>query len=143
MRDWIDFGITVLPRILAARPDFFARHSCAKEGDDVKHMKPLNEKAALRGRRAARRQARRGASPMQTVRGLLGDHSTPAGRSIRSAASADLCQPMEADLYGCSDPCWWPAQVPDTMNTYPDWNKGADSARRDWRKLGPTFPEEK
>ena len=38
---------------------------------------------------------------------------------------ASLCQPMEADLYGCSDPCWWPAQVPDTMNTYPDWNKGS------------------
>ena len=32
---------------------------------------------------------------------------------------ASLCQPMEADLYGCSDPCWWPAQVPDTMSTYP------------------------
>ena len=35
---------------------------------------------------------------------------------------AALCQPMEADLYGCSDPCWWPAQVADTLNTYPDWN---------------------
>lgn len=22
---------------------------------------------------------------------------------------ATLCQPMEADLYGCSDSCWWPA----------------------------------
>ena len=33
---------------------------------------------------------------------------------------ASLCQPMEADLYGCSDPCWWPAQVPDTMSTYPE-----------------------
>ena len=31
---------------------------------------------------------------------------------------SSLCQPMEADLYGCSDPCWWPAQVPDMMSTY-------------------------
>jgi hypothetical protein len=47
---------------------------------------------------------------------------------------------MEADLYGCSDPCWWPAQVPDTMVTYPDWNAGAGSAPRDWRSLGTVFP---
>lgn len=40
---------------------------------------------------------------------------------------ASLCQPMEADLYGCSDPCWWPAQVPDTMNTYPGWDAGKPS----------------
>lgn len=53
-----------------------------------------------------------------------------------------LCQPMEADLYGCSDPCWWPAQVPDTMNSYPDWNADADSATDDWRSLGTVFPED-
>ena len=47
-----------------------------------------------------------------------------------------MCQPMESDLYGCADPCWWPAQVPDIMNTYPDWGKEADSAGQDWRKLG-------
>ena len=41
---------------------------------------------------------------------------------------ASLCQPMEADLYGCSDPCWWPAQVPDTMSTYPNWDAGKASA---------------
>ncbi|MDP6353211.1 MAG: quinohemoprotein amine dehydrogenase subunit gamma [Alphaproteobacteria bacterium] len=54
---------------------------------------------------------------------------------------ASLCQPMEADLYGCSDPCWWPAQVPDTMNTYPDWNASAPSAKRDWRLLDSVFPD--
>ena len=53
---------------------------------------------------------------------------------------AGLCQPMEADLYGCSDPCWWPAQVADTLNSYPDWNKDADAAQRDWRKLQSVFP---
>lgn len=52
-----------------------------------------------------------------------------------------LCQPMEADLYGCSDPCWWPAQVPDTIGTYPDWNADSDSAQRDWRELDAVFPK--
>ncbi len=55
---------------------------------------------------------------------------------------AALCQPMEADLYGCSDPCWWPAQVPDTINTYPDWNADASDAAADWRKLQSVFPKE-
>ena len=55
---------------------------------------------------------------------------------------AALCQPMEADLYGCSDPCWWPAQVADTLNTYPDWNAEAPAAQRDWRKLQSVFPDE-
>lgn len=54
---------------------------------------------------------------------------------------AGLCQPMEADLYGCSDPCWWPAQVPDTMNSYQDWGEGIDSASLGWQKLPSVFPK--
>jgi hypothetical protein len=50
---------------------------------------------------------------------------------------------MEADLYGCADPCWWPAQVADTLNTYPDWNADAPAAQHDWRKLQSVFPEDK
>lgn len=56
---------------------------------------------------------------------------------------AGLCQPMEADLYGCSDPCWWPAQVADTLNTYPDWNADADAAHQDWRELQAVYPKSK
>ena len=52
---------------------------------------------------------------------------------------ASLCQPMEADLYGCSDPCWWPAQVPDTLN-HPSWQEGKPSAQHDWRELDPIYP---
>jgi hypothetical protein len=48
---------------------------------------------------------------------------------------------MEADLYGCSDPCWWPAQVPDTLHNYPDWNTGKDDAARDWKALQSVFPK--
>jgi len=54
-----------------------------------------------------------------------------------------LCQPMEADLYGCADPCWWPAQLPDIMSTHPDWNENAPNSPNDWRNLETTFPEDK
>lgn len=54
-----------------------------------------------------------------------------------------LCQPMEADLYGCSDPCWWPAQLPDIMSTHPDWNKDAPSSAEGWRNLDTIFPDDK
>ena len=58
-------------------------------------------------------------------------------------AVSNLCQPMEADLYGCSDPCWWPAQVPDMMSTYQDWNAQASNSAEDWRNLGTVFPKDK
>jgi hypothetical protein len=51
-----------------------------------------------------------------------------------------LCQPMEADLYGCSDPCWWPAQVPDVMTTYPSWQEKKPGAENDWRELDAVLP---
>lgn len=54
---------------------------------------------------------------------------------------ASLCQPMEADLYGCADGCWWPAQVPDGINTYPDWSEGKSSAWDNWRTLDSVFPK--
>ena len=50
---------------------------------------------------------------------------------------------MESDLYGCADPCWWPAQVPDMMNTYPEWSQNAPSTKDDWRNLGTVFPADK
>jgi hypothetical protein len=107
----------------------------------MKHLKPLNAKAAQ-----AEAAAREGKLPelvaMQTAAGCSA--TTDPGWEVDAFGGVGgLCQPMEADLYGCADPCWWPAQVPDVANSYPDWTKGADSAGRDWRKLGPTFPEDK
>lgn len=54
---------------------------------------------------------------------------------------AGLCQPMEADLFGCSDACWWPAQVPDTLNSYPEWSEGYNNALANWQKLKSVFPK--
>ena len=105
----------------------------------MKHLKPLNGKA---------RQIEAASNPeelqevvaMQTVVGCTS--TTDPGWEVDAFGSvAGLCQPMEADLYGCADPCWWPAQVPDVMNTWPDWNREAPSAGQDWRKLDSVFPK--
>ena len=106
----------------------------------MKHLTPLNRKA----------RALASPNPDPTPEGEVVALELVAGCSATLdpgwevdlfGGVASLCQPMEADLYGCSDPCWWPAQVPDTMSTYPDWNADADSAQRDWRKLDAVFPK--
>ena len=108
----------------------------------MKHLKPLNRKArALADPEAD--AARRAGNEVVALEVVAGCSTTldPGWEVDLFGGVASLCQPMEADLYGCSDPCWWPAQVPDTMSTYPDWNADADSAQRDWRKLDAVFPK--
>ena len=106
----------------------------------MKHLKPLNEKARLLDE-ATREGGIDEVVAMQTVAGCTAT-TDPGWEVDMFGGVAGLCQPMEADLYGCADPCWWPAQVPDTMVSYPDWNRGADSAARDWRSLGTVFPSD-
>lgn len=106
----------------------------------MKHLKPLNKKAE-RLERAVEENQIEEVMGMQNVAGCTA--TTDPGWEVDMFGSvAGLCQPMEADLYGCADPCWWPAQVPDLMNTYPDWDKNAPSAGSDWRKLDTVFPKE-
>lgn len=105
----------------------------------MKHLRPLNDKAR-RLANAPGEEERAEVMAMQTVVGC--SSSLDPGWEVDPFGSvAALCQPMEADLYGCTDPCWWPAQVPDTINTFPDWNKDAPSAQNDWRKLESVYPE--
>lgn len=104
-------------------------------------MKPLNEKAA-RVQRAVAEDKMDEVRAMQTVTAGCAATLDPGWEVDPFGGVASLCQPMEADLYGCSDPCWWPAQVPDTMVTYPEWNANAPSAARDWRSLGTVFPDD-
>jgi Quinohemoprotein amine dehydrogenase, gamma subunit len=105
----------------------------------MKHLKPLNQKAALLEQAAADGKA----LEVQLMTTVAGCSSTldPGWEVDPFGGVAGLCQPMEADLYGCTDPCWWPAQVADTLNTYPDFNAGAPSAQRDWRMLQAVFPK--
>lgn len=104
----------------------------------MKHLKPINKKAA----EAAERPPEEGAADeVQLMQVVVGCTSTfdPGWEVDPFGGITALCQPMEADLYGCSDPCWWPAQVPDTINTNPEWSAEAPSAQQDWRKLQPVF----
>ncbi|MDO9596196.1 MAG: quinohemoprotein amine dehydrogenase subunit gamma [Azoarcus sp.] len=106
----------------------------------MNRMKPLNKKARLI-------EAAPGAESMDKVvamsANVAGCSTTfdPGWELDPFLGVAGLCQPMEADLYGCSDPCWWPAQVPDTLHSYPGWNEGNDDAARDWRALQSVFPK--
>ena len=106
----------------------------------MKHLKALNVKADLVDKAVEGGQM----DEVYTMQTVAGCSTTldPGWEVDPFGGVAGLCQPMEADLYGCSDPCWWPAQVADTLNTYPDWNKDADSAQNDWRKLQSVFPKD-
>ncbi len=106
----------------------------------MKHLKPANAKAA-EFVKAAEEGREDEVRLMQTMVGCTATLD-PGWEVDAFGGVAALCQPMEADLYGCSDPCWWPAQVADTLNTYPAWNVDAPAAQRDWRKLQSVFPEE-
>lgn len=105
----------------------------------MKHLRSLNKKADQLQKAAEEGQLEE-VYAMQTVAGCSSTLD-PGWEVDPFGGVASLCQPMEADLYGCSDPCWWPAQVPDTMNSYPDWNAEANSAQRDWRELQAVFPK--
>lgn len=106
----------------------------------MKHLKPINakaeelEKAVNEGRE----------EEVRLMNSLVGCTTSfdPGWEVDAFGGVAALCQPMEADLYGCADPCWWPAQVADTLNTYPNWNVDAPAAQTDWRKLQSVFPED-
>ena len=105
----------------------------------MKHLKSLNKKAQRLDAAQGKPEAIEEVVAMQTVVGCTA--TTDPGWEIDAFGGAtSLCQPMEADLYGCADPCWWPAQVPDTMVTYPDWNEDAANSRQDWRNLDWLFP---
>jgi hypothetical protein len=105
----------------------------------MKHLKPLNHKARLLDE-AADTEGVDEVIAMQSVVGCTAT-TDPGWEVDMFGGVAGLCQPMEADLYGCADPCWWPAQVPDVMVSYPDWDGQAPSADKDWRKLDAVFPD--
>jgi len=107
----------------------------------MKHLKSFNKKA-LMIEKAVSPEEVEDVVAMQTVVGCTST-ADPGWELDPFGGLGSLCQPMESDLYGCADPCWWPAQVPDTMNSYPDWGKGLDKADSDWRQLDAIFPKDK
>ncbi len=106
----------------------------------MKHIKAMNTKAALLETAALEGKAEEVRVMQSSVAGCVTTFD-PGWEVDAFGGTAALCSPMEADLYGCSDPCWWPTQVPDNMSTYTKWTDGADSAQRDWRALQSVFPK--
>lgn len=106
----------------------------------MKHLKPLNEKARLLDKAQEQGEVDEVVA-MQSVAGCTAT-TDPGWEVDMFGGVAGLCQPMEADLYGCADPCWWPAQVPDVMVSYPEWDGKAPYAGEDWRKLDAVFPDD-
>ncbi|GHT90420.1 hypothetical protein FACS1894185_1220 [Betaproteobacteria bacterium] len=106
----------------------------------MKHLQAINPKAELLSKAVAEERI----AEVTAMSAIAGCTATvdPGWEVDAFGGVASLCQPMEADLYGCADPCWWPAQVPDTMVNYPDWHKNAPSAKDDWRALDTVFPKD-
>ena len=107
----------------------------------MKHLRPANKKAVL-VEKSVDQGNQEEVFAMQTVVGCAST-TDPGWEEDAFGGVAGLCQPMEADLYGCADPCWWPAQVPDVMSSYPDWGEGKDSAVNDWREFDAVYPKQK
>ena len=108
----------------------------------MKHVRGLNKKARLLVERAEQRRITEDedVAALQSPLGcsLIFD---PGWEVDAGGNVTGLCQPVEADLYGCYDDCWWPAQVPDQLTNQLKWSDSCASAERDWRKLDLIYPE--
>jgi hypothetical protein len=121
-----------------------------KESTELRHLKAINKKA-----RRIDELVVSNATPMaEDVVALQNQPiqqrphvpmgctlSFSPGWEVDSAGgTAGLCQPVERDIYDCYVTCFWPAQVPDHLNNYPDWASKCASATKDWRNLDLVFP---
>jgi hypothetical protein len=110
----------------------------------MKHLKPLNKKArriddqvsSMREDVVAMQQTQqRPHVPMGCALAF-----SPGWEVDSAGGTAGLCQPVERDIYDCYVTCFWPAQVPDHLNNYPDWASKCAAATKDWRNLDLVFP---
>lgn len=65
---------------------------------------------------------------------------SPGWEVDSAGGTAGLCQPVERDIYDCYITCYWPAQVPDHLNNYPNWTSKCAVATKDWRNVDIVFP---
>ena len=103
----------------------------------MKHLKPITTKAKL-FEDAIKEGKTDEVIAMSSIVGCVTTFD-PGWEVDSDGGLASLCQPLEADLYGCSDPCWWPTQVPDTMNN-PGWSSKSPASSKEWRNLNSVFP---
>lgn len=115
----------------------------------MKHLRPLNKKARridaeitpLEGDVVAlQNPAGPGAAVRPHVPMGCALAFSPGWEVDSAGGTAGLCQPVERDIYDCYVTCYWPAQVPDHVNNYPDWASKCATATKDWRNLDLVFP---
>jgi hypothetical protein len=108
----------------------------------MKHIRAVNKKARRIDNMITSRAADVVALQQQRPHVPMGcTLSFSPGWEVDSAGgTAGLCQPVERDIYDCYVTCFWPAQVPDHLNNYPDWASKCAAATKDWRKLDLVFP---
>lgn len=112
----------------------------------MKHLRAVNQKARrideLREAAAEDVVALQNQNPAQRPHVPMGCALafSPGWEVDAAGGTAGLCQPVERDIYDCYVTCFWPAQVPDHLNNYPDWSQSCASATKDWRKLDLVFP---
>jgi hypothetical protein len=113
----------------------------------MKHLKAINRKArriedhiaASAGDFVALQQGGNAAQRPHYPMGCSVVFS-PGWEVDSAGGTAGLCQPVERDLYDCYISCYWPAQVPDHLNNYPDWTAKCAAATKDWRNIDLVFP---
>jgi hypothetical protein len=113
----------------------------------VKHLRPLNQKArridnhvtSLTGDVVALQNSQP-AQPRPHIPMGCSLMFSPGWEVDAAGGTAGLCQPVERDIYDCWVTCYWPAQVPDHMNNYPNWSAKCASATKDWRNLDLVYP---
>lgn len=112
----------------------------------MKHLRAINKKAVrIESKILAEKEdviglQQRAAAPAPHVPAGCSIIFSPGWEVDSSGGTAGLCQPVERDIYDCYVTCYWPAQVPDHMNNYPDWTSKCALATKDWRNVDIVFP---
>lgn len=114
----------------------------------MKHMRAVNRKArrienqidASRDEAFALQNPQGGGQQRPHVPMGCSLSFSPGWEVDSAGGTSGLCQPVERDIYDCYVTCFWPAQVPDHLNNYPDWAAKCAAATKDWRNLDLVFP---
>ena len=113
----------------------------------MRHLQPLNKKArrisdhvTSLSQDVVALQNPQGGQPRPHVPMGCSLMFSPGWQVDAAGGTAGLCQPVERDIYDCWVTCYWPAQVPDHMNNYPNWTSKCAAATKDWRNLDLVYP---
>ena len=114
----------------------------------MKHLRAVNRKAARLGERITAETndvvalQRQSGSPQNKPHYPPGCSLifSPGWEVDAAGGTAGLCSPVERDLFDCYLSCFWPVQVPDHLNNFPDWTNKCASATKDWRNIDLVFP---